>query len=118
MLRILHFIAISTLVKSVDVNFLCRFLHKYSHTWREIGAALDFEKSELENINQRFHSFPQQLLTELLFKWSQWPTDDHPHAATVERLCDALRSGYVGLGAEASTLYEMRNLLPSKQRFE
>ena len=84
-------------------------LRKHAYKWREIGSALGFEHGELENIS---HSSPrattQQLLTELLSQWSQWPTADKPNAPTLERLCDALRSGMVGLGAVANDLYEQR----------
>ncbi len=101
-------------MKSEDVSFLMEHLHLYAFKWREIGTALCFHHSELENI---FHSSPgatvQQLLTELLSQWSQWPTAAHSDVPTMERLRDALRSGLVGLGAEANTLYDKRTLLPS-----
>ena len=101
-------------VKSEDVGFLVKHLHLYASKWREIGTALDFHPGELDNI---VHSLPganvQRLLTELLGEWSQWPTATHSDLPTMERLRDALRSGLVGLGAEANTLYQKRTLLPS-----
>ncbi len=104
------------LVRSGDVNWLMEFLHKCAYRWREIGSALNFQYGELENINRSNPgATTQQLLTELLSQWSQWPTADHPDDPTIERLCDALRSGQVGLGAVANTLYELRDSLPSKQ---
>ena len=102
-------------VKSRDVSFLMMHLHQYAYKWRDIGTALNFQHSELENIS---HGFPratiQQLLTELLSQWSQWPTADHSDVPTMERLRDALRSGLVGLGAQANDLYELRSQLPSQ----
>ena len=105
----------ATTVKSTDVTFLVARLHNYAFRWREIGTALGFQHGELENIR---HSLPgantQRLLTELLSQWSQWPTVDYPQPPTIERLCDALRSSLVGLGAEANSLYAKRTDLPSQ----
>ena len=88
-----------------------------SHKWKEIGLALNFLDGELKGIE---HSFPrattQQLLTELLSQWTQWPTAEHPDVPTMEVLCDALRSGLVGQGALANDIYELRYLLPSKKQ--
>ncbi len=102
-------------MKSGDVGFLVEHLHLYAFKWREIGLALNFHHGELENI---VHSSPgatvQQLLTELLSQWSQWPTATHSDVPTMKRLRDALRSGLVGLGAEANALYDKRTLLPSR----
>ena len=90
-------------------------LHKYAYKWRDIGASLKFEFDEMENIS---HSSPiattQQLLHKLLSQWSQWPTADHSQVPTMERLCKALRSGLVGLGAVANDLYDTRTNLPSQ----
>ena len=96
------------------MNFLYGFLHQYAYKWREIGQALNFRHGELLNI---IHSTTQQLLTELLNQWSQWPTADHPDIPTVERLRDALRSELVGLGAVANDVYTLRSYLPSIIRF-
>ncbi len=103
-------------MKSEDINFLMNHLHKYAYKWRDIGASLNFQHGELENISLSFsRAKTQQLLTELLSQWSQWPTADHPDAPTMERLRDALRSGLVELGAVATNIYELRNSIPSKQ---
>ena len=104
-------------MRSGDVAFLVSHLHKdASHKWSEIGLALNFRDGELKSIIQSFpRATTQQLLTELLSQWCQWPTADHSDVPTMERLCDALRSGLVGLGAQANDLYELRNSLPSKQ---
>ena len=102
-------------VKSEDVAFLMRDLHLYAFKWQAIGTALNFLQGELENI---IHSSPgadvELLLTELLSRWSHWPTAEHSNVPTMGRLCDALRSGLVGLGAEANQLHAKRNLLPSR----
>ena len=102
------------MVKSGDVYFLMTDLHKYASKWRAIGIALGFHPGELDNI---FHNSPgasvEQLLTELLSRWSHWPTAEYSDLPTVGRLCDALRSGLVGLGAEANGLYTKKCLLPS-----
>ena len=109
---------VGTNVMSDDVHFLMCSLHKHAYKWREIGAALSFHHGELENIIQTFpRAAPQRLLTELLNQWSQWPTAEHPQAPTMERLCDALRSGQVGLGAEANDLYATRTGLPSLNKY-
>ncbi len=104
------------LVRSGDLKMLMGLLHKCAYRWREIGFALNFQYSELENISSSNQgATTQQLLTELLSRWSQWPTADHPDDPTMERLRDALRSGLVELGAVANDLYELRHTLPSKQ---
>ncbi len=108
-------LCLGTLVRNEDVNMLISHLHKYAYKWRDIGASLNFQHGELENISQSNPiATTQQLLTELLSQWSQWPTADHPDAPTMERLRDALRSGLVGLGAQANDLYELRDNLPSQ----
>ena len=74
-------------VTSEDVNFLMANLHKYAYKWRDIGSSLNFHPGELENISQSFpKATTQQLVTELLSQWSQWPTSDHSDAPTMERL--------------------------------
>ncbi len=108
----------STIVRSDDVGYLASHLCKNaSHKWREIGLTLGFLDGELKSISLSFpRATAQQLLTELLSQWSQWPTAAHPDAPTMERLRDALCSGLVELGAVASDLYELKNFLPSKQQ--
>lgn len=91
---------IGCVVKSEDIAFLMEHLHQYAYKWKEIGMALGFHPGELENIR---HSAPiatvEQLLAELLRKFSQWPTDSYQVTPMLNRLCDALRSRLVGLGA-------------------
>ena len=102
-------------MKSEDINFLMAYLHRYAYKWRDIGASLNFQHGDLENIScSNPGATTQQLLTELLSQWSQWPTADHSDVPTMERLRDALRSGLVGLGAQANDLYELRSQLPSQ----
>ena len=102
-------------MRSGDVNSLMVCLYKHAARWRDIGSALNFQPGELENISLSIpKATPQQLLTELLSQWTQWPTDAHSENPTMERLCNALRSGLVGLGAVANDLYELRYYLPSK----
>ena len=101
-------------MKDSDVSFLVGHLCKSASKWREIGIALGFLPGELDNIAHPIPGAPtQRLLTELLSQWSQWPTANHSDVPTMEKLRDALRSGLVGLGAEAADLYELRNYLPS-----
>ncbi len=103
-------------VKGEDINFLLEYLHNYSYQWRLIGMSLAFQYYELENIRHNSPNLPTQvLLTELLFLWSQWPTTAHPHVPTMEKLCSALRSGLVGLGALANELHDLRTQLPSQR---
>ena len=110
---IIFFVILGSRITSGDIAFVMSHLCQRAYKWREIGLALHFEDGELENIR---HSFPtattQQLLSKLLSQWSQWPTADHSDVPTMERLCDALRSGLVGLGAEADHLYGLRHSLP------
>ena len=99
---------------------LCGYLYKYSSKWREIGIALHFEHGELEIINTKFQAAnnPYQQLNQLLSQWSQWPVEDHQEVyPTMEKLRDALRSGIVGLGAEAKEIYKLKDDLPSKLRY-
>ncbi len=102
-------------MKDVDVNFLVEHLQIYSHKWRVIGISLNFLHDELENIRLSSQDITTELLlTDLLSRWSQWPTRYHSDVPTLERLCSALRSNLVGLGAKANELYELRNQLPSQ----
>ena len=105
-----------SVVRSGDVCFLASHLCKFaSHKWREIGLALNFQDGELKALSLSFPGHTaQQLMIELLSQWSQWPTADHSDVPTMERLCDALRSGLVGLGAQANDLYGLRDHLPSQ----
>ena len=101
-------------MRSKDVGFLIEHLHWHAYKWREIGTALGFQHGELENIRQSFpRATMQQLLRELIYQWSQWPTVTHSEVPTMEKLYDAMRSGSVGLGAVANELYSKRTLLPS-----
>ena len=99
-----------------DVSFLVDQLHDYAYKWRRIGVALRFRYGELENIrhNASWYADTTILLTALLDAWSQWPTRSHCTVPTLERLCAALRSDMVGLGAEANALHSMRSQLPSQ----
>ena len=100
-----------------DVNFLLEKLNTYSYKWEDIGTALDFLPGELDNIKFSPQANTlQQRLRELLSRWAQWPTQDHPdEEPTMEKLRDALRSRLVGLGVLASEVYESRHRLPSRQ---
>ena len=100
---------------SEDINFLFQFLYQHSAKWRSLGVSLKFHHAELEIIHHSKANF-QDRLEELLANWSQWPTADHPDFPTLERLCDALRSEVVGLGAVAARLYERKNDLLSQRR--
>ena len=103
-------------VRTKDINFLKAVLQNYAYKWRDIGLALDFHPGQLENISQSLpRATTQQLLTELLIQWSQWPTEDHLDVPTLERLCDALRSRLVGLGAVANNLHELQSFWHSQQ---
>ncbi len=103
-------------MRSDDVRFLVLHLCKNANKWWEIGLGLGFQDGELKNINSNIPgATAQRLLTELLSQWSQWPTTDHHEDPTMERLCGALRSSLVGLGAVANELYELRNSLPSRK---
>lgn len=87
-------------IKSAHVHSLMTYLYKYSHKWREIGMSLGFLINELDNIEQSYpRDTVQRLLTRMLNQWTQWPTNDHRNYPTLEKLCESLRSGLVGLGA-------------------
>ena len=100
-------------MKGEDIYFLVSVLHRFSNKWKEIGSALGFQSGEVQGFSQLTNA---QSLQALLTQWSQWPIADHSDTPTMERLCDALRSGMVGLGATANDLYERRYNLPSQQR--
>ena len=105
----------SFLVESQDVSFLVKFLCDYVFKWEEIGTALNFRHGELQNIKHSSPiASPQQHLNQLLDTWAQWPNSSHQEVPTLKRLCDALRSNLVGLGAEANKLHERRYCLPSQ----
>ena len=99
----------------MDVGFVIDRLHMHTNKWREIGLSLDFQHAELEGIRQSSPAATtQQLLSIVLSQWAQWPMADHPNVPTMEKLCDALRSGLVGLGALANDLYKLRTCIPSR----
>ena len=106
---------IGCVVRTQDISFLMTHLHQYAYKWRDIGISLGFSHGDSENIT---HSSPrattQQLLSELLSQWSQWPTAYHTDIPTMGRLYDTLRSTLVELGAVANDLYKMKNQLPSQ----
>ena len=102
-------------VESQDVSFLMKLLCNYAFKWEEIGTALNFTRGELQNIKHSSPiASPQQHLNQLLDEWAQWPNSGHHEVPTVKRLCDALRSNLVRLGAEANKLHERRYSLPSQ----
>ena len=47
---------------------------------------------------------PLSYLQEVLCRWVQWPTTEHPNSPTLEALCAALRSPTVGLGSLAEEM--------------
>ena len=105
------------MVESQDVSFLMKFLCNYAFKWEGIGTALNFQHGELQNIKHSSPiASPQQHLNQLLDTWAQWPNSSHQEVPTVKRLCDALRSDLVGLGAEANKLHERRYFLPSQMQ--
>lgn len=97
------------------MSFLLDRLCNYAFKWDSIGSALNFLPAELENIRCNPHMTNlQQCLHALLTQWSHWPTTAHPHRATVEKLCGALRSNLVGLGDVANEIEEIKASLPRK----
>ena len=105
------------MVESQDVSFLMKFLCNYAFKWEGIGTALNFQHGELQNIKHSSPiASPQQHLNQLLDTWAQWPNSSHQEIPTVKRLCDALRSDLVGLGAEANKLHERKYCLPSQMQ--
>ena len=98
-----------------DVNSLTKSLSNYSYKWGDIGTSLDFLPGELKSIAQdNPQGSTQHHLKELLYRWAQWPTDDHLEEPTVDKLCHALRSNVVGLGAVASEIEKERSLTSSQ----
>ena len=105
-----------TVVAEEDVSFLLEKLSDYAYKWKDIGRALGFSHGEVKNINQGLpKGDPSECFVEILNKWSQWPTTRHEEKPTLERLCEALRTTAVGLGAAANDLYSGKNDLPSLQ---
>ena len=103
------------MVENQDVSFLVKFLCNHAFKWEGIGTALNFQHGELQNIKHSSPiASPQQHLNQFLDTWAQWPNSSHHEVPTVKRLCDALRSNLVGLGAEANKLHERRYSLPSQ----
>ena len=105
-----------TVVAEEDVRFLLEKLTDYAYKWKDIGRALGFSHGEVENFDQSLpKGSPSEFLVKILSKWSQWPTERHEEKPTLERLCKALRTRSVGLGAAANDLYSRINDLPSLQ---
>ena len=102
-------------MKKEDVTFLVTFLHSFSAKWKEIGLCLKFDPNELDIIGHDDKSVTQ-CLVQMLSQWSQWPTVDHCDSPTLEKLCEALGSRLVKLGAQANELYDLRIYLPSQQK--
>ena len=107
------FISFHTVVQSEDVRYLMEFLVDYEYKWKDIGGALGFLYDEMENIDNNPRGHDKRLWT-LLNKWTQWPTDHHPDPPTLEKLRDALCSGWVELGRTAREIYEQKSELPSQ----
>lgn len=89
-------------LSETDITKLFKMIHKSSSKWRSIGIELEFDHSELEIIEHTpslLTTAPQSFLNEVLNKWVQWPTKDHPDTKpTLRALCTALRGSLVGLG--------------------
>ena len=104
-------------MKNDDVEFLMRKLKTYSYKYKDIGLGLNFSNGEIKGIEQTFpRGTPQDLLREILDQWSNWPNEDHRDDPTIEKLCDVLHSGLVGLGALSRDIYKLKNSLPSKTK--
>ena len=97
-----------------DIGPLLNLIHNFSSKWASIGLGLGFAPPELNQINSNpslILSAPTSYLTELLSRWVQWPTDDHPTKPTLEALCKTLRSSLVGLGQLAEKVErEMKSI--------
>ena len=91
-----------------DVSYLMEILSSVASKWNQIGTALRFNPTELDNIRVQHRLFtgaPNSYLQELLSQWVQWPNDVHPNAvATIGGLESALKSRLVGYGAMAEML--------------
>ena len=83
-----------------------KILKRYSHKWREIGEALGFKASELDNIMGRpklFHSAPSSYLSAMLSEWQEWAPGDHRGSktyATLHSLRKAVDRAGLGLTAQ------------------
>lgn len=87
-----------------DIAKVLDLIHTYGYKWIEIGLQLGFVTSELDTIKSMqslLMSSPTSFLRELLSRWVQWPTEDHPIKPTLRALCTALRTSLVGLGSLA-----------------
>ena len=83
---------------------LVNLIDNFSDKWSFIGLGLGFIQPELNQIRAMpslLTTAPKSYLTELLSKWVQWPTVNHPTKPTLSTLCEALRSSSVGLGSLA-----------------
>ena len=83
---------------------LMNLIDNFSDKWSFIGLGLGFIQPELNQIRAMpslLTTAPKSYLTELLSKWVQWPTENHPTKPTLSTLCEALRSSSVGLGSLA-----------------
>lgn len=83
---------------------LMTVLHNYSYKWYPFGLNLGFTPPELNTIVctlTLLTGAPVSYLQELLSRWVQWPTTDHPLVPTLQAMCEALRSSLVGLGSLA-----------------
>ena len=81
-----------------------KLLKNYSYKWRDIGLALGFTLSELNLIDHKpilMLNAPSSYLEALLGQFVEWPNEDHENYPTLKKLCEALRSSTVGLGALA-----------------
>ena len=96
------------------VALLLEEMHQYSYKWREIGTALKFKQSELNNISARpslIATAPSSFLGVLMNQWVQWPITEHNTRPTLGELHRALGSSLVGLGVLATKL--KRKFLPN-----
>ena len=84
-----------------DLVRLMRLLQNYSSKWNPIGLSLGFIQSELDTICGMLKLLigaTVSYLQELLSRWVQWPTTNHPIRPTLGALCKTLRTSHVGLG--------------------
>ena len=95
-----------------DIAVLLNVIHNFSHKWNEIGLVLGFTPPELNQISSNpslFMSAPASFLRELLSRWVQWPTVNHPTKPTLGALCETFHTSLVGLGNLAENVEkEMR----------
>ena len=97
-----------------DIPKLLSLIHNFSDKWNAIGLGLGFTPPELNQISGNpslFMSAPASFLTELLSRWVQWLTKDHPTISTLHALCEALRSSLVGLGSLAEKVEREMKIL-------